>query len=206
MYIKSQEHLENFIKKVVSENVDFIDSGKILPINFIIEKVFSITANKKAPDDFSWALKSDPTIVEEENFFEWYRKKTCHDTLSIDPNFEHLFTGEFKQKIEELEKIPGVYLFTNKKDASLYIGMSMDLRERVLSSFKERFSKYNKPVYLYICRCNNASDASILELYFINLYKPSLNGSSKYNADVTLNIDPIPNFEHPVLCNTVSGK
>lgn len=204
MYIQDPSHLGNFIKKVFEENLDQINPDEVLSIDFIVDKVYKGNVST-LPDIFSWDLRNNPALIEEDNFLKWYAKKNIINTLFLD-TIIHIVTPEFSNRLKSLQKINGVYSFWTKKNTSLYIGMSSDLQNRIVCSFRERFSKYNKPIYLKVCVCKTGSDAALMEVFFINKFKPALNGNSKYNDEITIKLIGSPDFEEPILCNHVSKK
>lgn len=210
MYVQSKNHLQNIITKALKENKYTPDKDKLLPMEFIIEQLFKSSTKNGNPilnivDQFSWDIKQDPSLVEEDKFWNWFSKKSTIDSFTTPNDIEHILTAEFLDRLKTLIKVSGVYLFFNKKNHPLYIGMSINIQERSLTSFRERFSKYNKPVYFTACVTQNAADAAIIEAYFINQYKPTLNGATKYDEKPTLNVKPIPDLEEKILCNRVNG-
>lgn len=205
-YIQSEKHLRNIILKTTREgDRSQLDMDKVLPLNFIIEKVYLSGRNFEVADNFTWALKEDLRILEEDRFFDWLSEQNVANSLLLG-EIEHIMTAEFLSRLSTLYKIPGVYQFTNKSGKSLYIGMSNDLQGRAAASFRERFSNYNKPVLFNVCICKNAADAAVLEAYFISKLKPALNGTGKYSHECTVEIVDLPEWDDPVLCNIVGSR
>ena len=111
---------------------------------------------------------------------------------------------DFKNFVFELAGKPGVYLFEDSKERPLYIGVSVDLNDRIQSSYNERFSsgQFGKSeIYLKVCKTINKTDAYILEIYFITTLRPLLNILTKFNEQTTFELKNIPNFSNKILCN-----
>ena len=110
------------------------------------------------------------------------------------------FTKEFQDLIGGLLNVPGVYSFSHLDGFILYVGRSVDLGRRITSSFKGRFLTYDRPVYIKYITTKTASDAVLLEMYFITTTKPPFNGAAKFaNDSLTLTVNPIPDWSTPVL-------
>jgi hypothetical protein len=200
-WIKSEEHFINYLKNVASKS-DEVKTDDILDAETYIEFIYS----KKLTDKFTWALRSDPCLLENEKFFNWLQRNNTTGYLDIPSDYEHELTAQFIDELKNLSGVPGVYSFWTKKDTPLYVGVSINLSDRILSSFSERFRKYKRQVYLRHVVTESAADAAVLEVYFINLLKPALNGSSKYADTLTLSMPAIPEFTEGVLCNTIKAK
>jgi len=199
-YISSSKHFINFIKKIINEN-------KVNPKNLLEPEAYiNFIYDKGLQDNFTWDLKDNPELLENDNLMEWLQWKTSTGNFCISSQLENITTPEFSSILQGLDNIPGVYSFWTKTDIPLYVGVSQNLQDRIPSSFWERFSKYKKPVYLKYISTETASDAAVLEVYFICKLKPSLNGTSKYSDPLTIKIKNIPNFSKPVLCNRVKTK
>lgn len=201
-YFQSDEHFKNYIIKIVRENRETININSCVNINYIVEKVYR--EKNGLISSFTWELKNNPSVIEEDKFWDWYSKMTQIDGIS---DFETIveINPSASKFLKQYENKPGVYCFSTKSGKPIYIGMSKNLWSRVHSSFKERFENYNKKIYLKICSCENASDAAILEVYFINKYNPPLNGTSKYPDDISFKLENIPGWTKPILFNLIEG-
>jgi len=199
-YISSPRHFINFIQKIISENV--IDKKNLLEPETYIDFIY----NKGLQDRYTWDLKTRPELLENDNLMEWLQWETSIGNFYISSQLENIITPEFSCILQNLNNVHGVYSFWTKTNIPLYIGVSQNLQERISSSFWERFSKYKKPVYFKYISAETASDAAVLEVYFICKLKPSLNGTSKYSDSLTIKIENIPNFSKPVLCNRITSK
>lgn len=198
-YISSPSHFINYIKKIVKNN-------NINPDNLLeAETYISFVYQKGLQDQYSWDLKENPFLLEDDNLMQWLQKHNAIGNFLIPSNLEHIITAEFSTTLKDLKFIPGVYSFWTKSGIPLYIGVSIDLQSRVMSSFGERFLRYKKPVYFKYLSTGSASDAALLEVYFICKLKPSLNGVSKYSDLLTIQIKKEPKFSKPILCNKIKS-
>ena len=89
------------------------------------------------------------------------------------------FTKQFEEFVLENFSDSGIYFFYNSKKELIYIGKSKILGSRIQSSSKERNAKFVR-----VCKIENKADLHILELYYINLFKPPLNTDCKEEIDV----------------------
>lgn len=96
-----------------------------------------------------------------------------------------MINGNLKQKIENLPKLPGVYLFKNKSDKIIYIGKAKSLQNRVKSYFTsptisgKTQALISKIADLDIIVTDNEVEALILEANLIKQYKPRYNVNLK---------------------------
>tara|TARA_R110000868_G_C10855269_1_gene761082 strand:- start:541 stop:1143 length:603 start_codon:yes stop_codon:yes gene_type:complete len=194
-FIKSKEHLNNYLKKLTLENSHIVDASIIPSIDFYAE-----LSHLGLLDVFTWAVKNNPLILHENEFFHWLK----FNTLSVGTNiyYDKRYTKEFIDKMEDLKDLPGIYAFFNKDDICLYIGTSITLGERINTSFKERFVNYHMTLYLKYLLTQTRSDAFVLETVAIAKYKPAYNTTGKYDDELTINIS-LPDFSNPIACNLV---
>lgn len=86
--------------------------------------------------------------------------------------------------LNAIDKI-GVYILSKtidiNKDSVYYVGKSINLKSRILSSITER-KIFNKCDYFYVSVIDtyNKIDSSLIELYLINKYNPELNREGKH--------------------------
>jgi len=197
-YITSSDHFINILNKLVRENDD-IDKGNLLEAAAYIELIY----DKKLGDAFTWASKNDPHLLENENLLKWLQYQNVLGSQYLDSHLESIMTAEFRNILKDLNNVSGVYSFWSKSDIPIYIGVSLDLHSRALSSFGDRFRKYKTEVYFKYISTETSTDAAVLEVYFIGKLKPSLNGSSKYGDSLTLKILKEPKFSKRILCNRI---
>ena len=79
---------------------------------------------------------------------------------------------------DNLYKVPGVYAFIGENNTILYIGKSVDLSQRITSSYRERknSAKIERVMYYAV---NNIADTNILEILLIAENNPVLNEDCK---------------------------
>ncbi len=99
--------------------------------------------------------------------------------------------------------MPGVYSFWLGDGSPLYIRMSFNLKERILTSFKTKFNQYINDVYLRFISTKTLSNAALLEVYLICKYKPILNKSSKYKDKLGIEIKNKLSFSKSIKCNNI---
>ena len=85
--------------------------------------------------------------------------------------------------IQKLNEISGIY-FLWSGDTLVYIGKSVNLRDRILSSVKERNTKYINITHISYAEIENIADVHITEPILITKYKPILNYEFK-SSDVS---------------------
>lgn len=197
-FIKSKEHLSNYLKKIINENSPLVNKSLIPAIDLYQELTYLGLL-----DAFTWEVKNNPIILHENEFFNWLKI----NTLSIGQHiyYDKRYTKEFIDKIGDLKCLPGVYAFFNKDDICLYIGTSISLGERINTSFKERFINYHMTIYLKYFLTQTRSDAIVLEAVAIAKFKPPYNTTGNFGDELTLDIK-IPDFSYPIACNDVEVK
>ncbi len=98
-----------------------------------------------------------------------------------------------KKTIEKLPESPGVYIFYDRKGSPLYIGKSINVRDRVISHFYE-YSRSNKEMHIYqevrsveAIRTSGELGALLLESNLIKENQPLLNRQlRRVNRMITL--------------------
>ncbi|HBN27238.1 MAG TPA: hypothetical protein DD405_07200 [Desulfobacteraceae bacterium] len=199
-YIKSENHFINILNKTARDTPG-INHKKILKAESYIDFIYS----KKLTDQFTWDLRENPYLLEEDMLLRWLQQNHSTGDSYIPSGLEHIMTAEFQDEVKQLNDIPGVYSFWSTSKIPLYIGISNNLKERIINSFSERFTKYKKPIYFRYLSTETSMDAALLEIYFIGKLKPSLNRTSKYSDKLTIKIIKEPKFSKPILCNRVIG-
>lgn len=201
-YFKTAEHFINFIKKTLRENPGCVNESRMLSAKAYTEALFE--TQPPLVDSFGIAVKHNPKLLEEEMFLEWLRNNKFAG-WTLDSELEHNVTRKFCEEVDALHRKPGVYSFWSKKKTPLYIGMSVNLGGRILSSFNLRFRNYDRKIWFRYILTKTASDAAVFEVVLISKLKPAFNGSSKYKDNLTLDIS-IPDFSKPTLCNILVTK
>ncbi len=93
--------------------------------------------------------------------------------------------NELQKKLENLPKLPGVYLFKNKNDKIIYIGKAKSLYHRVKSYFSPNLNSLktealvSKIADLDVIVTDNEVEALILEANLIKQHKPRYNVNLK---------------------------
>lgn len=193
-YIENEQHFINYIQKAVR---DSDEKTNLLSKDFYLNYIYR--AGKA--DEFTWAIKNEGIkVLAEPDIWEWLRKERLRAFRS--DGFVHQFTDEFLNMIADLEGQPGVYSFWQGENILLYVGRSINLGQRIPGSFN-RFHSYDRPIYVRYIPTQSASDAVVLEAYFIVTYNPPLNGADNFGDPLTLDLQPIPDWLEPVRCNWV---
>lgn len=96
---------------------------------------------------------------------------------------------------DNLYKKHGLYCFLGEEDEIIYIGKSVDLSQRITTSFRERKSKAEIKKIMYMIE-DNMADVNILEILLIAENKPLLNTESntddvpkRYKSGVEILVD-----------------
>lgn len=78
-------------------------------------------------------------------------------------------------------------------DEIIYIGKTdSDLKGRIKCHSKEyQFQKYLSDAKIFYYECKNPAHTAILEIYYINKYKPILNKAMKYDDDLDIYIKDV---------------
>lgn len=97
-------------------------------------------------------------------------EKSDKSYYSIKSKLDYIIKIALKDLVNE----SGIYRLYSGENI-VYIGKSYNLRDRIPSSFGERFFKDNNIDFIDYAITNKA-DADIYEMYYISLYKPELNG------------------------------
>lgn len=123
-------------------------------------------------------------------------------------------TKEFVDLVVSLVGVSGVYFFCKEDATPLYVGVSITLGERIVSSYNERFGTKpdwqndalaaigltpGDPVFLRYIQTKSAADAYVAETIAIQQHKPVLNGTVA--ADNLTLVLPHLAFSAPILCN-----
>lgn len=191
-YIQNVKHFENYLAKIIREEsiTDYFG------LSFYVERIF----NKGNADQYCWDIRENKYFITRDGVLEWLNRKYEDDAGQLKYIVEHSFTDEFLEYLKELDGAAGVYTFW-RGEKILYVGLSTNLRDRIASSFKERFWNIDEQIILKVAKCNSKTDAAILEIYFINKFKPVFNVTAKYEDNMTLTVKPIPKLGKGIVCN-----
>lgn len=108
----------------------------------------------------------------------------------INGDFDDGYLKSFVEEMESLSCVWGVYFLYNSKKEVIYVGKSIDLGSRIVSSVTER-----KAVYYEYARTESMSDISVYESYYISRLKPSLNVEGKHSDELTVILPDIRDYE-----------
>lgn len=195
-YFKTQKHYINFHKKLMS---DYKHEALTEPNLKLFAWILSnrnkfLTYGVEIPvDKIHFNIKKgDLSLLDKLNKNIKILRKLkdgkislheCNNNLSIDfPILNELeyrqllardknYSDEFIKTYDSLYNVKGVYFLYNLKKKLIYIGKSINLSSRLITSSNERKAFYCK----YLITKTNA-DANILEPYYIATLKPELNG------------------------------
>lgn len=123
---------------------------------------------------------------------------------------ENIYSKEFEEITAFLyaKQSSGVYMFL-LGETVYYIGQSINIGSRIVSSYQERFcinkkeffdgksKPFTDNVFLRFLEVENKSDLLILESYLIAIHKPILNKSGNFEDKTTININ-VPDFSRPI--------
>jgi len=196
-YFKDPNHFLRSLNKALQECEEKIDPRDLLPKAWYIEEIY----DAGLADTFGWQVRTDgPQLLKEDNVLAWL---TAQKTQFVrECSFRQLLTAEFETLVLDIANIAGIYGFWRPDDLPLYIGKSVSLGKRMLSSF-ERFRSYDRSVLVKYIVAKARADIGILETYFIAQLKPPYNSESMYHDMPTISVSPIPDWSEPILCNTV---
>jgi len=175
-YFSSVNHFVNFMKKVYSKDIDSDELKMVWRVDL--------------QDRLSWDARSDKSVLND--IPGWIKKHTSlgrANEANKKVGYIYDSTRKFDKLTMDLEKDPGVYVFSTDDD-TLYVGMSSNLGERARRSFIDRVikTKITKEVYFSYYKTDSLSDAKVLEIIIIAELKPILNKITKYNDALTAKI------------------
>ena len=199
-YFKTPAHFANMLRKVARESRGQFDSTLAMPSETYVDMVY----NNGMGDEFGWAVRKDPTLLEENRFLMWLQKEK-NAGFVFPSEIELVTTSEFKDCLESLQKRPGCYSFWNESELPLYVGTSIDLGSRISGSYSERFRHYSSVVFLRYVVTKTASDAALVEVALIATHKPALNGAAKFDDELTIEVQ-LPPLSDPIQCNVPGEK
>ena len=112
--------------------------------------------------------------------------RACYGYKRFDENSRYGDVSDFKDfpiesmlfLCDNLYKVHGIYAFIGEDNTILYIGKSIDLSQRITSSYRERknSAKITRVMFYTV---NNIADTNILEILLIAENNPVLNEDCK---------------------------
>ena len=135
------------------------------------------------PDYSSFRDTSNFISENVKQFRQAIRREQLHETINAYEQTHSALSKDFVSLLERAEGKAGVYCLWCDRQI-VYIGKSIDLQQRVITSLKERSRACEIDEITMIFTPTHA-DMHILEVYLITYYKPML------NKDCVCNDDPI---------------
>lgn len=137
-----------------------------------ISKELDIQLPEKCEKDlyFKFISENDEKFKKKRNF-EFYKEKSFKRK---NKKIIYCVSDYLLETLKQIEKKHGIYIFWSNNELC-YIGKSMDLGLRILSSLKERITleQMIDEVSWYVTE--NVADIHVLEPYLITKYKPKMN-------------------------------
>ena len=191
--IVSKEHFANYLNKVVRENQGDYDQDALLPLEFYIRRIYDPGLADLFTNDI-WRI--GVALLEKDNTIDWIDGMGKEDECKFPSIVARIgeFTPEFRETVSDLESIPGVYSFWDMHDRLLYIGKSIDLQSRIISSYKNMIYGLDGIFYARILITPTESDAEVVEAYLIAKLKPSFNVNGKHPDGLTYTMKPEPSL------------
>lgn len=90
-----------------------------------------------------------------------------------------------------------VYRFLNNRNEIIYVGYTKDINRRMHEHFTRGHLPqpcYDSVATIEYKKYKTKSDASVMEIYYINTYQPIYNTRSKMHEPVTINISDSDNW------------
>ena len=197
-FFNEQKYFNDFFKKNWYFEIDDYLLDKMFNCYFQSEVICRMISR------ITFNLRNDKEKFKEENIelmeklfkvckFEIKLKEVEKDyfvTIEGRDNYEGLFEKDFLSECFDLKDKKGLYFLYNDKKELIYIGKSFNLGSRIQESSKTRKARYFRYSLF-----ENDSDLHILELYFINVFKPVKNTDSKGDKQPSFKIEYEITFE-----------
>lgn len=200
-FINSFDHLINYTNKYA-----FIPELSQSDKSEVVGMLKEIFKNKWLTKRYTYVIRFNKSfylnpeslynLIEEFNKEDNRRFKNSLDIQYIKDGDSKIKNTDYITEflIKEAKNKSGIYIFSSKPlvesnsegNNIYYVGFSENLMERIPSSIKERFNSIGNDFSVSLIFEPNLSDASILELYFINKLNPTLNKSNSYKQKPTL--------------------
>lgn len=189
-YIQNEKHFINILNKVLEKD-ETVSVDKLLPAQFYISQIY----RKGSGDILTWDLRQrGAQLLEEDNIMDWMsRRGNGIEKLLNESSFSQQVTQEFRDLVLDLEVVPGIYNFCREDDKTLYVGKSIRLGQRIITSI-QRFVEYDRPVFVKHITAESRSDIAILEAYFIAKLTPPYNIDGLFDDCLNYALDPVPEW------------
>ncbi len=182
-YFLTEKHLNCFFKKHFEDRFDdyylrelFVCYLQLDDICYYVSRLsFIVKEKEKNIEEIENIIKILDLKIKYNDEKEYNIQK--YKKIFLEMN--NYFTKQFEEFVLENFSDSGIYFFYNSKKELIYIGKSKSLGSRIQSSSKERNARFVR-----VCKIENKADLHILELYYINLFKPPLNTDCKEEIDV----------------------
>lgn len=189
-YLKGDLHFLNYIKKCFkTEQKEFIAELARPLLKFF---AWSLSDNNgDAVNRMTWEIKERGVDCLTEDFVNGY-KITYVRNMPISAILEiDALSEDFIQIVVSLGVKCGCYLLYDTSGQLAYVGKSIDVSSRVMSSIKDRV-KFSDIFWCEIVLCNSVADISVVEAYLIAAHKPYLNRDQYTNEPITVGVTNIP--------------
>ena len=192
-YFKQETHFLNYIKKGFRDEGAEFDGRLTIPLLKFYK--WSSQYNKlDAVNRFTWDYKHRMSTISA-NGLEEYKTTYLRDL----PNYSGIdldsFSDDFIKYVIEAGCIPGCYALYDCSGAIAYVGKSIDLSSRVLTSLKNR-DQFSNITDVAIIHCKAKADISILEAHLIASMKPYLNRDQMTDDLPTIELANVPEMTH----------
>jgi len=193
-YIQNEKHFVNILNKALGKD-EAVNTPKLLPAQFYVSQIY----RKGDGEAFTWDLhQQGARLLEEDNVMKWLSSHgNGVERLLKESPFSQQATQEFNDLVSDLETVPGVYNFCREDDKSLYIGKSIRLGQRIITSI-QRFVEYDRPIFVKHIVAQSKNDISVLEAYFIAKLTPPYNIDGAFGDCLHYTLDPIPEWSGKV--------
>lgn len=199
IYFKNANHFVNFCKKkgnfTEEETTELLRVYNLL--NSYEEFIFIKVINKISAlltFDKSGEMKikdlcriskqlNDESIVEIIRKCSLFKEEMDEAIKFFYSKEDFQLSEEILALFDELTYKKGLYFLYDQDKKLIYIGKSINLGARLITSIKDR-----KPYYAKYKLTKSMSDANILELFYIAKYKPILNKDCKEMDEVNFDI------------------
>lgn len=192
-YFKQETHFLNYVKKGFRDECVEFDGRLIIPLLKFYK--WSNEYNKlDAVNRFTWDYKHRISTITaaslEEYKLTYVRDLPNYTGIDIDS-----FSDDFIKHVIEAGCVPGCYGLYDCSGAIAYVGKSVDLSSRVLTSLKNR-DQFSEITDVAIIPCKSKADISILEAHLIASLKPYLNRDQMTDDFPTIELVNVPEMTH----------
>jgi hypothetical protein len=199
MFINNLQQLEEYLRSCVLRNQGNINEDELLPIESYVFYLSKLSYDKI--NQYTWLVRVDPHNLHEDLFMTFIAQNKSIIQVQLPKWVEQSTTTEFHSHLRSVADLAGVYSFWTAKNTALYVGVSVNLGSRIVQSYRERFEKYGKSIYLKTISGISYSDACVLEVYYINRLRPAFNSTGNAGDELTIDINYPVDWCDPILCN-----